>query len=163
MAISIALESRGKLDVKKIFCTLALLALAANSFVGCATAQQFTNNNSNMCMNVINHGSPEPGAAVIMKVCDPWRNQQWSFNGSGQITGVGGFCLDVQGSAPTDGAAVIYTPCVGAPSQNWTANNGAIIGIGGKCLDVRGGSPTEGAPLIINTCNGSPAQRWVSH
>jgi hypothetical protein len=139
------------------------LTLLATSFVGCATAQQITNNNSNMCMNVINHGSPEPGAAVIMKVCDPWKNQKWSFSGNGQITGVGGFCLDVQGSAPTDGAAVIYTPCVGSPSQNWTANNGAIIGIGGKCLDVTGGNPTDGTRLIIATCNGSPSQRWISH
>jgi Ricin-type beta-trefoil lectin domain len=149
--------------VKEIFCTLALFALLTTSVVSCATTQQLTNNNTNMCMNVINHGSPQPGAAVIMKVCDPWRNQQWSFAGSGQITGVGGFCLDVQGSAAVNGAAVIYTPCSGSPSQNWTANNGAIIGIGGKCLDVRGGNPTQGAPLIIDDCNGSPSQRWISH
>ena len=149
--------------MKVIFCTLALLALLTTSVTGCATTQQFTNNNTNMCMNVINHGSPEPGARVIVRVCDPWRNQQWSFSGSGAITGVGGFCLDVQGGAPVDGAAVIYTPCVNAPSQNWTANNGAIIGIGGKCLDVGGGNPTEGTQLVINACNGSPSQRWVSH
>ena len=149
--------------MKHIFCTVALLALLATSVVGCASTQQLTNNNTNMCMNVINHGSPQPGARVNLKVCDPFRNQQWSFNGSGPITGVGGFCLDVQGAAPTDGAAVIYTPCVGAPSQNWTANNGAIIGIGGKCLDVSGGTLNDGAPLIINACNGSPSQRWVSH
>jgi hypothetical protein len=100
---------------------------------------------------------------VIIKSCDPWRNQKWSFSGNGQITGVGGFCLDVQGGAPTDGAAVIYTPCVGAPSQNWTANNGVIIGVGGKCLDIKGGNLAEGVPLVINTCNGSPSQRWISH
>jgi hypothetical protein len=149
--------------VKVIFCTLALVALLTTSVTGCATTQQFTNNDTNMCMNVINHGSPQPGERVIMKVCDPLRNQQWSFSGSGQITGIGGFCLDVQGGAPVNGAAVLYTPCVGAPSQNWTANNGAIIGIGGKCLDVGGGSPTDGTPLVINVCNGSPSQRWVSH
>jgi hypothetical protein len=149
--------------VKEIFCTVALLALLTTSVVSCATTQQFTNNDSNMCMNVVNHGSPQPGAPVIMKVCDPWKNQQWSFSGNGQITGVGGFCLDVQGGAPTDGAAVLYTPCVGAPSQNWTASNGAIVGIGGKCLDVRGGAPIGGEPLVINACNGSPSQRWVSH
>ena len=149
--------------MKVIFCTLALVALLTTSVTGCATTQQFTNNDTNMCMNVINHGSPQPGERVIMKVCDPLRNQQWSFSGSGQITGIGGFCLDVQGGAPVNGAAVLYTPCVGAPSQNWTANNGAIIGIGGKCLDVGGGSPTDGTPLVINVCNGSPSQRWVSH
>lgn len=149
--------------MRSIFCALALLSLLAVSAEGCATTAQITSGPSNMCINVINHGSPQPGAAVIMKVCDPWRNQQWSFSGNGQITGVGGFCLDVQGAAPTDGAPVIYTPCVGAPSQNWTASNGTIVGLGGKCLDIGGGSPQEGAPLIISTCNGSPSQQWVSH
>jgi len=147
----------------KRLCALTLLSLMAISTGGCATTQQITNSNSNMCMNVVNHGSPQPGAPVIVKVCDPWQNQQWSFSGSGQITGVGGFCLDVQGGAPTDGAAVIYTPCSGAPSQNWTASNGAIVGIGGKCLDISGGYPEQRAPLVINTCNASPGQQWVSH
>ncbi len=143
--------------------TLMLLSLLTISTVSCATTSQIANSSSNMCMNVVNHGSPEPGAPVIMKVCDPWQNQRWSFNGSGQITGVGGFCLDVQGSAPNNGAAVIYTPCNGSPSQNWTAGNGAIVGIGGKCLDVGGGDPNQGAPLVINACNGAPSQQWVSH
>ena len=142
---------------------LTLLSLLTISTVGCATTSQITSGNSNLCMNVVNHGSPEPGAPVIMKICDPWQNQQWSFNGHGQITGVGGFCLDVQGSAPNNGAAVIYAPCSGSPSQNWTASNGTIVGIGGKCLDIGGGDPTQGAPLVINACNGAPSQQWVSH
>src|SRR5271156_7013884 len=71
---------------------LTLVSLLTISTVGCATTSQITSGNSNMCMNVVNHGFPEPGAPVIMKVCDPWKNQQWSFNGNGQITGVGGFC-----------------------------------------------------------------------
>ena len=147
----------------KLFCALSVLLLLTMAAAGCATSSQITSGNSNMCMNVVNHGSPEPGAPVIMKVCDPWRNQQWSFSGNGQITGVGGFCLDVQGSAPTDGAAVIYTPCSGSPGQNWGASNGTIVGIGGKCLDIGGGDPAQGAPLVINPCSGSPSQRWVSH
>ena len=144
-------------------CAISALLLLVTASVGCATTQQLTSGSTNMCMNVVNHGYPEPGAPVIMKACDPWRNQQWSFNGAGQIVGVGGFCVDVMGSAPNDGARVIYTPCSGAPSQNWRANNGTIVGIGGKCLDIEGGSPAQGAPLIINSCNGSPSQLWISH
>ena len=147
----------------KVLCALSLALLVLSSSVGCASTQQLTSGNTNMCMNVVNHGYPEPGAPLIMRVCDPWKNQQWSFNGNGQIVGVGGFCVDVQGSAPKDGASVIYTPCNGSPSQNWTASNGTIVGIGGKCLDIAGGNPAERAPLIINTCNGSPSQQWVSH
>ena len=148
----------------KVFPILsALIALFSLALNACATTAQITSGNTNMCMNVVNHGSPEPGAPVIMKMCDPWKNQQWFFNGTGQITGVGGFCLDVQGSAAHDGAAVIYTPCSGSPSQNWIGSNGTIVGIGGKCLDIEGGGPSEGAPLIINTCNGAPSQIWISH
>lgn len=147
----------------KILGTLTVVSMLLVAAVGCATTRQVTSGNSNMCMNVINHGSPEPGAPVIMKVCDPWKNQQWAFNKDGQITGVGGFCLDVQGSAPNNGAAIIYTPCNGSPSQNWSASNGTIVGIGGKCLDIGGGDPTQGAPLIISACSGSPSQQWVSH
>jgi len=149
--------------MNRYLCALPLVLLLASSVGGCATTSQITSGNTNMCMNVVNHGSPEPGAPVIVRGCDPWQNQQWSFNGNGPITGVGGFCLDVQGSAPNNGAAVIYTPCSGSPSQNWVAANGAIMGIGGKCLDIGGGDPAERAPLIINACNGSPSQQWISH
>ena len=145
------------------FHALTVLPLLTIAAAGCATTQQITSGTTNMCINVVNHGSPEPGAPVILRTCDPWQNQQWSFSGNGQITGVGGFCLDVQGGAPTDGASVNYTPCSGAPSQNWTASNGTIVGIGGKCLDITGGNPGERAPLVINTCNGSPSQQWISH
>jgi hypothetical protein len=149
--------------MNKSFCVLSLLPLLSIFAAGCNTSRQFTSGATNMCINVVNHGSPEPGALVIMKVCDPWQNQRWSFSGKGQITGVGGFCLDVQGAAPTPGAAVIYTPCSGAPSQNWTASNGTIVGIGGNCLDIGGGNPAQGASLVINACNASFSQQWVSH
>ena len=130
--------------MSKSFCVLGLLpGILSFASVGCASTMQITSGNTNMCVNVVNHGSPEPGAPVIVRGCDPWKNQQWSFNGHGQITGIGGFCLDVQGSAPEDGAAVIYTPCSGSPSQNWTAGNGTIVGIGGKCLDISGGDPSQ--------------------
>lgn len=149
--------------MSKYLYALLLAPLLTVNLGGCATSAQITSGNSNMCMNVINHGYPEAGAPVIIKGCDPWRNQQWSFNGNGQITGVGGFCVDVQGSAPTDGARVIYTPCSGSPGQNWVGSNGTIVGIGGKCLDIEGGNPNQGAPLVINACNGSPSQQWTSH
>ena len=150
--------------LKNIVLSALVGASAALAAAGCASTRQITSGNSNMCMNVINHVSPVPGAPIIVRPCDPWQNQQWAFNGSGQIIGVGGFCVDVQGSEARDGARVIYTPCSGAPSQNWSAaGNGTITGIGGKCLDIGGGDPVQGAPLVINACNGSPSQQWVSH
>jgi len=76
---------------------------------------------------------------------------------------VGGFCVDVQGGAAAQGTPVIYVPCNGSPSQNWTVANGTIVGIGGKCVDITGGGPAIGAPLILAACNGGPSQRWVLH
>ncbi len=133
----------------------AVIAFAAS---GCATAtQQITMGDTNMCLNVVNHGSPEPGAVVNVKPCDPWQNQQWTYNGDGTITGVGGFCIDVKGGQGVNGADVIYTPCSGAPSQKWTPSNGSFVGVGGKCLDV-----LDGLHVVLNTCNGTPTQRWIS-
>jgi alpha-L-fucosidase 2 len=149
----------------RMLASLGALAVVALCAAGCATATQITSNDTNMCLNVVNHGAPQPGEPVIVRDCDPYRNQQWYFNGSGPITGLGNFCVDVAGGAKaTDGARVIYTPCAGAPSQNWSAGpNGSLVGVNGKCMDIDGGYATERAPVIIKACNGSPSQRWVSH
>lgn len=79
------------------------------------------------------------------------------------IVGVGGFCLDVQGSVATEGAPILYVPCNGGPSRNWSVSNGSIVGIGGKCIDVQGGVPYDQAPLILSTCSGGPTQQWAVH
>ena len=147
---------------RSICVTMTLLFVAAWLSSSCATPRQISSGNTNQCMNVENHGYPVAGTPLRVKGCDPWRNQQWVFN-KGQITGVGGFCLDVQGSAAAEGAPVLYVPCDGRPSQNWTVANNHIIGIGGKCIDIGGGEPDNFAPLIIATCTGSDSQVWLVH
>jgi hypothetical protein len=69
----------------------------------------------------------------------------------------------VLGSAAALGAPIVYVPCDGRPSQNWSESNGAIAGIGGMCIDVQGGAPYNQAPLILAACNGSPTQHWAVH
>jgi Ricin-type beta-trefoil lectin domain len=140
-----------------IFVITAVLSLSS-----CATPRQITSGNSNMCMNVENHGFPVAGTPLKVKPCDPWRNQQWVLD-HGQITGVGGYCVDVQGSVATDGSAVVYVPCSGSASQQWNSVNGTIVGIGGKCIDIGGDAPTNGTPLVIASCTGSPSQQWLLH
>jgi Ricin-type beta-trefoil lectin domain len=144
--------------------TLILMALITSILLlsSCATSRQISSGNSNMCMNVENHGYPVAGTPLRVKPCDPWRNQQWMLD-HGQITGVGGFCVDVQGSVASDGAPVVYVPCTGGPSQQWTATNGTIVGIGGKCIDIGGNAPANWTPLVIASCTGSPSQQWVLH
>jgi Ricin-type beta-trefoil lectin domain len=130
----------------KLTLMLVSLTLVAGSMISCATSRQISSGNSNMCMNVEWHGYPVAGTPIRVKPCDPWRNQQWMLN-KGQITGVGGFCLDVQGSVASEGAPVLYVPYTGGPSQNWTPANGTIVGIGGKCLDIGGAAPANWTPL----------------
>jgi hypothetical protein len=143
--------------------TLILMTLITSILLlSCATSRQISSGNSNMCMNVENHGYPVAGTPLRVKPCDPWRNQQWMLD-HGQITGVGGFCVDVQGSIASDGAPVVYVPCTGGPSQQWTATNGTIVGIGGKCIDIGGNGPANWTPLVIASCTGSPSQQWLLH
>jgi len=143
------------------FLLFSLLSVPA-LLTSCATTSQISSGNTNMCMNVENHGYPVAGTPLRVKPCDPWQNQLWAFN-QGQITGVGGFCVDVQGSQAADGAPVVYVPCNGGPSQHWTVANGAIVGIGGQCMDIGAGVPANWSPLIIATCTGSPTQYWAVH
>lgn len=143
----------------KFFCAIISVLCVVCLLASCSTTSQITSGNSNQCINVVNHGYPVAGTPLRVKPCDPWRNQQWSIS-NGQFTGVGGFCVDVQGSAAVDGASVIYVPCSGSPSQMWTSVNGTIVGIGGKCIDV-GRDAQAWPPLIMAPCNGSPSQMWV--
>jgi Ricin-type beta-trefoil lectin domain len=148
--------------MKSVVFVVALFIPMLASLTSCATARQVTSGNSNMCINVENHGYPVAGTPVRIKPCDPWQNQKWVFD-KGLITGVGGFCLDVQGSQSAEGNAVIYVPCNGSLSQNWNVVNGTIVGVGGKCIDVGAAAPANWSPLIVATCTGSPTQQWVQH
>jgi hypothetical protein len=145
------------------FSSTVLLILICSALSACATARQVSSGNTNQCLNVENHGYPVAGTPLKVKPCDPWRNQQWQFNGDGSITGVGGYCVDVQGSVATGGAAVIYVPCAGSPSQKWSVNGTQLVGLGGLCVDIAGDEPATLAPLVLATCNGSPTQQWLLH
>ena len=139
-----------------------LPALAVLILQGCANTNQLVSGNTNECVNVPWHGYQIDGTQVRLLQCIGRPNQQWSIN-NGQIIGVGGACLDVQGGAATDGAGVIFVTCNGSPSQHWNTTNGHIVGIGGKCLDITDGNPSDRAPLIIAPCTGAPSQQWSVH
>lgn len=128
----------------------------------CASGNMLVVANTNECVLVPWHGYPIDGTQVRLRQCVGKQNQYWNI-ANGQITGVGGSCLDVMGSAPVDGARVIYVRCNGSPSQQWSLANGQVVGIGGKCLDSLGGTEEEAVPLVITSCTGSPSQRWQVH
>jgi hypothetical protein len=124
-------------------------------------ASQIVNNSNGQCSNLPWHGYPVDGTIVRMIPCVGRAGEQWNVK-NGQIVGVGGSCMDVEGSKPLDGARVIGVTCNGSPSQNWTAANGRIVGVGGKCLDVAG-DDTGNPPLVIASCSGAPSQQWSLH
>jgi hypothetical protein len=124
-------------------------------------ASEIVNSPSGQCANLPWHGYPVDGTIVRMIPCVGRAGEQWNVK-NGQIVGVGGSCMDVEGSNPLDGARVIGVTCNGSPSQNWTAANGRIVGIGGKCLDVAG-DDTGNPPLVIASCSGAPSQQWSLH
>jgi len=146
----------------KPICLMVSLLFVATFFPSCSTTHQISNGNTNQCMNVVNHGYPVAGTPLRAKPCDPWQNQQWELV-NGQLTGVGGFCVDTQDGASADGTPVLYVPCNGRPSQHWTIANNQIVGIDGKCIDVGSYDQAEFPPLVIATCSSSLSQVWLLH
>ncbi|WP_256975372.1 lectin [Streptomyces sp. CS159] len=79
---------------------------------------------------------------------------------SGEVKGVGGKCLDVDGAQTADGTGIQIWTCNGTGAQNWTlADDGSVRALN-KCLDVSGGGTADGTRIQLWTCNGSGAQKW---
>jgi beta-glucanase (GH16 family) len=79
---------------------------------------------------------------------------------TGQITGIGGKCLDVAASNTANGTPVQLWTCNGTGAQRWTVGADGTLRALGKCLDVPGGSTADGAKLQLWDCNGTGAQRF---
>jgi hypothetical protein len=79
---------------------------------------------------------------------------------TGQVTGIGGKCVDVAGASPTDGTQIQLFTCNGTAAQQWTVGTDGTLTAMGKCLDVAGGGTANGTKAQLFTCNGSAAQQW---
>ncbi|QUQ65682.1 glycosyl hydrolase [Kutzneria sp. CA-103260] len=82
--------------------------------------------------------------------------------GGGQITGVGGKCVDVAGSQTANGTAVQLYTCNGSSAQSWTVPGDGSLRALGKCMDVTGQGTANGTKIQLWDCNGSGAQQWVA-
>ncbi|WP_109506168.1 chitinase [Nocardioides speluncae] len=80
---------------------------------------------------------------------------------TGQITGIGGKCVDVAGANIANGTQVQLYDCNGTGAQRWTVGDDGTIRALGKCLDVSAGSLANGAKVQLWDCNGTGAQQWV--
>ncbi|MFI9550049.1 RICIN domain-containing protein [Nonomuraea endophytica] len=81
--------------------------------------------------------------------------------GGGQITGIGGKCVDVAGANPANGTAVQLWDCNSSAAQNWSWNGDGSVRALGKCMDVTSAGTANGTPVQLYDCNGTGAQRWT--
>ena len=82
---------------------------------------------------------------------------------AGQITSLGGKCVDVAAASTANGAHVQLYDCNGTAAQQWTVGNADnSIRALGKCLDVTAASTANGAKVQLYDCNGSGAQQWTA-
>ena len=88
-------------------------------------ASEIVNSANGQCANLPWHGYPIDGTPVRLIPCVGRPGEQWNVK-NGQIVGVGGSCMDVEGSNALDGARVLGVACNGSPSQRWTPANGQI-------------------------------------
>ncbi|OLF12744.1 hypothetical protein BLA60_05555 [Actinophytocola xinjiangensis] len=79
----------------------------------------------------------------------------------GQITGIGGKCVDVDNSGTADGTKVQLWTCNGTGAQQWTLPGDNTVRALGKCLDVDNSGTVNGTVTQLWTCNGTGAQQWV--
>ncbi|MGW0927690.1 lectin [Streptomyces sp. NPDC002644] len=79
---------------------------------------------------------------------------------SGEVKGVNGKCLDVDGAQTADGTKVQIWTCNGTAAQRWTVPGDGTLRALGKCLDVSGGGSADGTRIQLWTCNGTAAQVW---
>ncbi|GLY47236.1 glucosylceramidase [Lentzea sp. NBRC 102530] len=81
---------------------------------------------------------------------------------TGQITGLGGKCLDVTDGSTANGTLPQIWDCFGGPNQTWTlSSDGTVRGLG-KCLDVTGNGTANGSAVQLWDCFGGPNQRWTA-
>jgi glucosylceramidase len=81
--------------------------------------------------------------------------------GTGQITGLGGKCVDVASGSSANGTAVQLYDCNGSTAQQWTVGSDGTIRALGKCMDLTSAGTANGTQVQLYDCNGSGAQQWI--
>lgn len=82
---------------------------------------------------------------------------------TGQISGIGGKCLDDANSATAPGNPVTLYSCHGGANQRWTVHGDGTIRALGACLDASyqsGDSRYVGYWAVVNPCDGRASQKW---
>ncbi|WP_233439319.1 ricin-type beta-trefoil lectin domain protein [Lentzea atacamensis] len=104
------------------------------------------------------HTNP-PAASYLATHWNVARSQYLVSSGSGAIVGIGGKCVDVNGSGTADGTAVQLWGCNGTGAQQWSRTGDTLRALG-KCMDVNNSGTADGTVVQLWTCNGTGAQVW---
>jgi chitinase len=79
---------------------------------------------------------------------------------TGQITGLGGKCVDVAAANSANGTAVQMYDCNGTTAQQWTVGSDNTLRSLGKCMDLAAAGTANGTKVQLYDCNGTGAQVW---
>ncbi|MFJ2395575.1 MULTISPECIES: RICIN domain-containing protein [unclassified Streptomyces] len=79
---------------------------------------------------------------------------------TGQITGLGGKCVDVASASSANGTAVQMYDCNGTTAQQWTVGSDNTVRSLGKCMDLTAAGTANGTKVQLYDCNGTGAQVW---
>ncbi|MBD0734888.1 endo-1,4-beta-xylanase [Streptomyces sp. CBMA29] len=114
---------------------------------------------SGRCVDVPNSTTTD-GTALQLWDCSGNSNQQWTSTSAGELTVLGGKCMDAAGTG--NGVKVQIYSCWGGDNQKWRVNSdGTIVGVqSGLCLDATGLGTANGTQLELWTCNGGSNQKW---
>ena len=82
---------------------------------------------------------------------------------TGQVTGLGGKCLDVTNGSTANGNQPQMWSCSGGPNQQWTIASNNTVSALGKCLDVVGNGTADGTAVQLWDCAGAPNQQWTTN
>jgi Ricin-type beta-trefoil lectin domain len=114
------------------------------------------------CVNDLGDSSAK-GTKVVLWSCAKDAAENWSFNGSGQLTH-GGECVNDAGNAGNGGKVILYT-CAKAENDRWTHNSRGEYVLeshsGKLCLTDPGQSTKNGTQLTVATCKNTADQHWT--
>jgi glucosylceramidase len=82
-------------------------------------------------------------------------------SGGVKVTGAGGKCLDVPGSATANGTVPQIWDCFGDANQLWQHPADNTLRSLGKCLDVKDNGTADGTAVQMWDCFGGTNQQWT--
>ncbi|MER5267051.1 RICIN domain-containing protein [Actinosynnema sp. NPDC002837] len=89
------------------------------------------------------------------------RRQGGGQQGVTIVGGQSGRCVDIPGSATTNGAQAQLWDCHGGANQRFTHTSGKQLQVAGtKCLDANNQGTANGTTVVIWDCNGQTNQQW---